>query len=301
MEINKPIFIVGVGRSGSTIFHEIFCRHPQVTWLSKLCDIFPEQVWLNRALMSSIDSPLVGAIFRSFIIEKKIIKPSEAYNFWELNCTGFSYPCRDLCAEDVTNKKKARIKKVFAKMLTSRRQRLLVKITGWPRIDFLQEIFGDAKFIHIVRDGRAVVNSMLEVDFWEGWRGPQGWRWGELTPMQRAEWEKYNRSFVALAAIEMNILMEAMEQAKSKVKPENFLEIKYEDLCVTPIDTFKDVVKFCQLDWNPKFGRTIESFELKNTNYKWQKELTPGQHKILEKVLIPYNEKYRYLDFRKKN
>lgn len=115
MKINKPIFIVGVGRSGSTIFHEMFCRHSQVAWLSKLCDVFPKQAWLNTTLMSSIDSPLLGAITKNFIIEKKIIKPSEAYNFWEQNCTGFSRPCRDLYAEDVTNKKKKELDKFSLK------------------------------------------------------------------------------------------------------------------------------------------------------------------------------------------
>lgn len=294
MELKKPIFIVGVGRSGSTVFHEMFCWHPQAAWISKFCDLFPDQLWLNQTLLSSLDTPIVGSAIKKFAIEKRIIKPSEAYNFWESNCTGFSRPCRDLFSEDVTNKKKARIKKVLSKVPTSKRSRLLVKITGWPRLGFLHEIFEDAKFIHIVRDGKAVVNSMVEVDFWEGWQGPQAWRWGELTPAQEAQWNEYNKSFVALAGIEMNILMEAMEEAKKKISSESFMEIKYEDLCVKPKDIFKDVIEFCQLDWTPQFEHKIENFKLKNTNYKWKKDLTPEQQKTLDDVLIPYNKHYGY-------
>ncbi|MGH8234752.1 MAG: sulfotransferase, partial [Rhodanobacteraceae bacterium] len=26
--IDRPIFIVGAGRSGSTVFHRMFCEHP---------------------------------------------------------------------------------------------------------------------------------------------------------------------------------------------------------------------------------------------------------------------------------
>ncbi len=294
MDISQPIFIVGVGRSGSTIFHEIFCRHPEVAWISKSCDILPSQLWLNKALLSSLDFPLINLLTRYLVFEKKLIKPSEAYNFWDSISRGFSRPFRDLLAEDATHKNKEVIPKILAQLQTSERQRLLIKITGWPRVGFLQEVFEDAKFIHIVRDGRAVVNSMLQVDFWEGWCGPQNWRWGELTPEQQSEWEKHNHSFTALAAIEMNILMAAMELAKSKVKPENFLEIKYEDLCESPLDTFKDVVEFSNLSWTTGFAKTVDSFQLRNTNYKWQKDLTPSQCDILNDVLEPYSKNYGY-------
>ena len=119
-----------------------------------------------------------------------------------------------------------------------------------------------------MRDPRAVVNSVLEVDWWNGWRGPQGWTWGELTPAQKAEWEHHHRSFAGLAAIEMNILRTATEDAKQSIDPANFMEIRYEDLCDAPMDTFKDVVQFCELDWSKRFERAIASFRLRNTNYK---------------------------------
>jgi hypothetical protein len=96
--------------------------------------------------------------------------------------TGFRRPCRDLLPQDVTLKKKEAIQNVVAQMLTRKRNRLVVKITGWPRIGFLKEIFPDAKFIHILRDGRAVANSYINVPFWWGWRGLANWRWGPLTP-----------------------------------------------------------------------------------------------------------------------
>lgn len=294
MEVRKPIFIVGTGRSGSTIFHEMFCRHPEVAWISKLCDVFPNQVWLNKYFLNSLDFPVVGTASKYLILQKRAIRPSEAYNFWENICTGFSRPCRDLVAEDVTNKKKRKIRKELTKTLTSNRERLLIKITGWPRLSFLQEVFEDAKFIHIVRDGRATVNSMLEVDFWEGWQGPQNWRWGELTLSQKADWDKYDKSFAALAAIEMNILMDAMEEAKTNIGPKSFLEVKYEDLCASPRNTFKDVIEFCDLTWSANFSKTIEEFNLKNTNYKWKQDLTPAQCDVISQILTSYLKKYNY-------
>src|SRR3712207_7426845 len=49
----------------------------------------------------------------------------------------------------------------------------------------LSEIFKDAKFIHLMRDGRAVANSLLHVYFWSGWKGPGNWGWGQLSPAQQ--------------------------------------------------------------------------------------------------------------------
>ena len=288
LEVKKPIFVVGVGRSGSSIFHKILCEHPYAAWLSALGDTHFDNLALNAFFMKVIDYPLVGKPLKNKYI------PSECYNFWEHHCKGFRRPFRDLGPDDVTNKTKAKIQNVMAALLTSKRDRLLLKITGWPRIGFLKEIFEDAKFIHIVRDGRAVVNSMINVNWWWGWQGPQNWRWGELTEDQQRLWEKHNKSFLALAGIEWNILMAATERASSYVCDKNFLTIRYEDICTDPIGNFQHVVEFCELDWSREFEKAIGRHALKNTNYKWQKELTHQQHKMLNAVMDHYLNAYNY-------
>jgi hypothetical protein len=289
MKIEKPIFVIGVGRSGSTIFHKIFSEHPQVAWLSTLCNRYPDNPSINRFLMRVIDYPVVG----SFL--KKIIEPDECYDFWERHCKGFRQPCRDLLPEDVTNKIKRKIQKVMSENLTNKRRRLMLKITGWPRMGFLHEIFPDAKFIHISRDGRAVVNSMINVHWWWGWRGPQNWRWGELTQSQKQEWERYDRSFIVLAAIEWRILMDSMEKAKGYIDKKDFLDVKYEDLCSDPPGVFKGITEFCDLRWPKGFENSIKKYPLIDTNYKWREELTDKQKKVLEEVLQDYLKRYDYL------
>lgn len=290
MEVQQPIFVLGTGRCGSTIFHKILAEHPNVAWLSILSDYFPDRPAVNRAFLRLIDVPVIGRFLKS----RRGLRPWEPYNFWLQGFQGFKLPCRDLVKEDVSVKTAERMRTVSAAMLSAKRHRFLAKVTGWPRIGFLYEIFPDAKFIHIIRDGRAVVNSMLNVDWWWGWQGPQNWRWGMLSPAHMAEWEQHDRSFVALAAIEWKILMDAAETAKQVLPPENYVEIKYEDLCVDPTAVMQQVLQFCDLPSADGFRRAVQRYQLRNTNHKWQQQLSPHQQCVLNDVLAPYLTRYGY-------
>lgn len=239
--------------------------------------------------MKGLDYPVVGELLR------RRIKPGESYSFWEHHCKGFSAPYRDLVGADVTDKTKKHIPRTMARILTKERNRLLLKITGWPRIGFLSEVLEGARFIHVMRDGRAVANSMINVYFWRGWKGPQDWGWGELSRAQREEWNAHGQSFVVLAAIQWKILMDAMEKAKTTISSESFLEIRYEDLCSDPIGQFQKVTQFCELEWTVGFERQLGKYQLKNTNDKFEYDLTAKQQSDLEEVLGDYLRRYGYL------
>lgn len=287
--VEKPIFIIGVGRSGSTIFHRMFSEHPHVVWVSGLCDRHPARPALSRALQRMIDWPLVNRPL------KRHYEPEECYRFWNHHCIGFAQPCRDLLASDVTELNRRQIPAAMAELLTHRRRRLLHKITGWPRIGFLRELFPDARFIHICRDGRAVANSLLEVDFWQGWHGPDRWRWGEISATQRAEWEHHGKSFVALAGLQWKLLMEATAEAAARIPSAQFMQLRYEDFVSDPIRYFRDVTKFCELEWRPRFEKAIGRYSLRSANDKWRRDLTPEQQAVLESVLADTLAKYGYL------
>jgi hypothetical protein len=288
MEVKDPLFIVGTGRCGSTLFYDTLANHPRVTWLSPWCRKYPGKPELNRLAMRLIDMPLPTRYV------KKALYPGEFYPFWEYHCSGFSEPCRDLCKEDVTNTTKAAIRKVFSSMLTPKRNRLLIKITGWPRVSFLKEIFPDAKFIHIYRDGRAVANSWLHVKWWSGWGGPEHWRWGELTPEQRQKWNRYGKSFVVLAAIGWEILMAAFDNVKRTIPPGDFMELRYEDICQDHTTFFRMAAEFGALEWSHELERIVNRFSLHNANNKWQKDLSDVQQHMLCEALSDSLRAYGY-------
>ncbi|MCK5173614.1 MAG: sulfotransferase, partial [Planctomycetes bacterium] len=216
------------------------------------------------------------------------------YGFWDFYCNGFSQPCRDLLSTDVTGGM-MNVKSAIAQITTKKRDNLLIRITGWPRMGFLQKIFGPAKFIHVLRDGRGFANSIMNQPWWRGWQGPDNWRWGELTESQRSEWEKHNKSFVALAGIQWNILMDAFEKSAEEIDPENYTVVKYEDLCSDPVDTYRKVTEFCDLEWSNQFEKAICKYSLRSLNEKWKREFTDKQIEILESVTGDYLGKYGYI------
>ena len=226
-----------------------------------------------------MDLPLLGHFAR------RRYQPWECYPFWERHCPGFSRPCRDLLASDVTPRSRAAVRAAAQSLLTPKRHRLLAKFTGWPRIGLLHEIFPDARFVHIVRDGRAVVSSLLASDFWDGWRGPPVWRCGTLDPEEQEIWEQSGRSFVALAAIEWNKLLAAMDAARASVPQASFLEVSYEEFCRDQLTVIRQVTQFCNLPCTPSFEKSVRQSRIDSQNWKWRADLTPDQQAMVYRVI----------------
>jgi hypothetical protein len=273
--IADPLFIIGTGRCGSTVFHDVLAYHPRVTWLSRLTNNYPHKPWINSTLMRLLSLPGAEAIVRSRI------SPLEVYGFWEKHYRGFTAPYRDLTADDVTPHSLRSLRAATQACVVPSRPNLLCKITGWPRIGFLHAVYPQARFVNVIRDGRAVASSSLRVSFWKGWLGPDYWGWGALSTDQQERFRAHGESFVALAALQWEILMDAYERAKPAIPAERLLEIRYEDLCADPIGTVRRACDFAQLEFSPHLERQVRGFRLRSQNDKWKEGLSPAQQGTL--------------------
>jgi omega-hydroxy-beta-dihydromenaquinone-9 sulfotransferase len=290
MQIAKPIFIVGTGRCGSTALHRLLARHPQLMWLSGFAEQFPYNPAWNRWAVTAVGNPLLRGLLGGRI------RPGENYGFWYKHAYGFAEPGRDLTREDVTPRVRKQVRRVLEAMLTRTRSRMLVKLTGWSRIGFLHEIFEDAKFIHIVRDGRAVASSLLHIDSWQwrGWYGPSSWRYGQLSAEDQAAWEACNRSFVALAGLQWRIHSRAVEAARQALDPKLFLEVKYETFCEQPLEVSRRALEFAELEPSPEFDRHVKEASIKNMSSRWRDDLSPEQQALLTGLLREDLLRYGY-------
>ncbi|HLW88595.1 MAG TPA: sulfotransferase [Terriglobales bacterium] len=277
-QLDRPIFITGLGRSGTTIIHTLFSTHPNTNWMSLLCGKFPSRPYLNRWLMRAIDIPLINIYLKWRFV------PLENYDFWGLHYRGFFNPCRDLFASDVDPGTTKSMRKGFSQLLTLKRNRLLIKITGVPRISYLHAIFPDAKFVHVTRDGRAVAHSRMRTPFWTGWDGLNLWA-GKMPDHYREEWERHQHSFVALAGIEWKTHLDMMDEVRRNYPHINIHEVKYEDFCADPVAQLREIAKFCELSWDARFENLLRQHYVGSENSKWQSDLTEEQKAILQDVL----------------
>lgn len=287
-DLVKPVIIIGTGRCGSTLLHTMMSMHPRVAWLSTACARWPTHPGRNRLVLHLVDLPIMGRPVATLAV------PTEPYPFWEEMAKGFSEPIRDLTSKDVTEHTRTAVQAGLQSMLTRDRERLVAKITGWSRIGYLGEILPDAIFVHVIRDPRAVVNSLLQAGFWRGWRGPENWRWGQLPPALQEEWDDSNRSFVILAALQWKILVDAIEKAKRDLPPERFLEVRYEDLISAPVAELERIMMGCDLDWPAILEKRIRRMPLRDMNVKWRKDLTDSQQQLLDGSLQEYLGRYGY-------
>jgi glycosyltransferase involved in cell wall biosynthesis len=166
LKIRQPIFIVGCGRSGSTLLYNLMAGHKDLTWFSNYTDKYPNQPWISKFNYLFKD-PTISKNFRDNQLFPFII-PSEAHDLWNLFHPLEQGGDPPLFESDVKDANVVLMKKTILNHLKySKCRRFVNKNTrNTHRSLYPYKIFPDALFIHIIRDGRAVTNSLLNVDFW---------------------------------------------------------------------------------------------------------------------------------------
>jgi hypothetical protein len=165
------------------------------------------------------------------------------------------------------------------------------------RLAFLKAVFPDAVFVHIVRDGRAVVHSLIwghaqpgePEDRFKPWReredpfpGVKPPRWRDLlrdNPLEQhaLQWRE--------------VLAYAFEQEERLGLP--VLHVRYEALCRDPRGTLETLFAFAGLRVSPEIlGRVPASLE--NRNDKWRTRLSPADAALITGIESPMLNRLGY-------
>jgi omega-hydroxy-beta-dihydromenaquinone-9 sulfotransferase len=283
-DASRPVFVLGTGRCGSTLVEEVLCRHGAVGFVSNLEDRFSLPVTAGRW-----NGPLYRRL-PAAVTQKSRIRyaPSEGYRALSREVSPLlASPLRDLVADDVTPWLERRFRDFFVQRAhVQQTETFLHKFTGWPRAGFIRAVFPSARFIHVVRDGRAVANSWLQMPWWLGFEGPDHWQWGPLTEELAAEWEASGRSFVVLAGLLWKMLIDAFDSARSGIATADWLEVRYEDVAANPRRTFARMLEFCGLPWDAEFERGFErhTFTASRSD-AFRRDLDPADVERLGRIL----------------
>ncbi len=234
--VDRPIFITGLGRSGTTILGILLSLHGEVGYLNE-----PKALWHVVDSRQDINGnyALTGGLFR-------------------------------LTADDVTPAIALRARRLFARYLALTGAGRVVD--KYPelifRAGYLRAIFPDAKIIFITRSGADAVPSVVKwserlgvtsgehLDDWWG-RDDIKWhylrkqlvladdRYESLWPVAGGDLDHADR-----AAIEWIVTMrEGLEQARSC--PETLVRVAYEDLLADPAGALERLQRDCDLELDP--------------------------------------------------
>lgn len=298
----RMLFIIGSGRCGSTMMQEVLARHPDSGFISNV-DANVRFINMKGRWNNFIYRKTPTAFtqrdkrYLRFVPLRLRFGPSEAYPMFNRRISlVISETRKDLTAEDVTPLLESRFRKFFEERMRAQRKPLfLTKLAGWPRAGFIHRVFPHARFLHVVRDGRAVADSLVRRPWWRGHQGPSAWQFGELSDEYEQEWEKSGRSSVVLAALQWKILMDAFDAARAALPQDSWMQVRYEDFVQQPRAHAERILEFGGSQWNDEFERQFKRYAfMPERRDAWRDNLTDTQARAVESVLEKHLVKFGY-------
>lgn len=292
--IDRPIFMIGVPRSGTTALSEAISLHEDLGWISNYVNRLPFLPWL--ALFDRItDSASLGWLLRgkkgqdrrlASQLRRLLPHTDEAFTFWKWY-GGEKMLWSYLIDQAADAAERERLVNSLRTILSCQdKKRFFTKFTGPPRIHYLNSLFADAYFIHVIRDPRATVSSLLKVSFWRRHGGLENpwWRDG-LSADDIRKWHDRGKSPAALAAVQWNRIVALTRQERELIDPGRYLEVRYEDFTDAPHDILKSVFQSIDLPDSAQAHKYLSSIgKLTNMNFKYEGNLAPEDITVIEHI-----------------
>lgn len=282
-ENNNIVFQLGAGRSGTTLLYKMLSVCRSVAYLSNYQQRYPEWpslAYLQRLLnqfpefkRNSWFQEQGGAYFndrRRCILQSIVPTPSEAE------------PVYASCGIPLTPAEDFRLLPHTANCLRERFERILrasgadvllsKRTANNRRIPLLKQIFPNAKYIHLVRDGRAVAYSLLRVAWWND----HVLYWTGKTPQQMVA---QGANPLELAARNWVEEMHSLERGIALIEESKLLEVRYDELLQDPHGQLQRILHFMGVDpqADATFPGIIESLHLRPRQEAWSRNWTESE------------------------
>ena len=217
------IFVGGAARSGTTLVQNMLDSHPDICGAPEFLHI-PDIIRLRKALRQSIDRKYIDFVSCEEV-DRHICSLIES----------FLYPLAEQYGRRFLSEKSPNNVLVFPDLIS---------------------LLPGARFIHVVRDPRAIIASQLQV----GKRGEQkGWKTQDFTHS-------------VLAAVEYVQQCFKTGFASFAIAPQRVLEVVYERVVANPEYETKRICEFLKVEWSSRMlhpGEMKHPGERAMTNNVW--------------------------------
>ena len=283
----NTVFLVGAPRSGTSLVYKTLCLHPDTSYISnwvRRAPSVPQLAVLNRAATHLPDlrrKVWFGGGDNAYVYGDRRPLWQRAF---PMPVEGEPLYARAGVAEGMNGSGKGRVdverlRTSFAAVRRAGGGATFVnkRVANNRRIPLLLEAFPDARFVEIVRDGRAVALSLANVDWW-----PDSvvW-WAGKTPR---EWEAGGGDPWTLCARTWVEELHATEAGLAQVPERQRLSISYEQLVRDPQATLAGVAVFAGLDPASTGRGWLAGVKFPDRNEAWRTRLDSAALSTIEGV-----------------
>ena len=225
-----PFFLVGSERSGTTLLRLMLSHHPRI-------ECAPEFEFLVDALPESGWPDLAG--YADYLATNRIFVPHEL-----TVDVGLGY--QELAAS-------------FVRQYCERSGKPVHGATCHHHFERLPRVFPDARFVHLVRDGRDVARSCIGMGWAANvWFGAERW----------------------LDALD------SWQRLRAQLEPDRFCEVRYEDLIREPEQELDRVAGFLGEGFDPAMFGYVDgtTYDLPDPKLieQWRRKLSQDELGLLE-------------------
>ena len=293
------LFLVGAGRSGTTLLYKILSLHKEVGYISNYDERLPQ--FLSAGLLLKLTNP-----YSQLKLSSWFKKGGNAYDFerpWlrrvfptpvegEVVYKSCGLPLNPDTDFELTDEIRQALQKRFNRLYDSSGCRLFVtkRTANNRRIKLLSQAFPDAKYINLMRDGREVAYSLSKVNWWED---HVIWWAGETA----AQLEQKGANRYALSARNWVEEVNTINSGLNYIDDKNCLNVRYEDLVGDDsVNTLKTIMDFLQIPLTDEYLSVVDSLGLKSRAPSWKRDLEEKDIKLIMNEQTELLNQYGYLE-----
>jgi omega-hydroxy-beta-dihydromenaquinone-9 sulfotransferase len=261
---SKCIFIIGAPRSGTSILYDSLSAHPGFSYIT---DKHNSEHWEELLKYRHEDLKyLIKLNYNQKLVAPKFINPdhpNEGTAVWLRYLPHFEY----MTENDVTPEMEQFFKQTIGKIQGSK-VFINKNVHHSYRVRLLDRLFPDCKFIHLLRDRRAIAYSEVARG-----RDPR-----------RALGQLYqpDRSYMYNLGLFWKEIVSRAREAR-QYGDNRYCEVGYESLVADPVVTLRELIDFCEMEQSAEFEGRIPKIEDMNT--KWQAHLKDQDIKDLQEAI----------------